>query len=183
MEMTAGPAPARFGVQSLCLWSALDVVEVNRYQAAEAAVPSHCAAPSVRRLNQFPYGVILRFVGAESGVGGGGLIGAIGQRRPLMPVRVVGEQDPGGLGRTEELLWYTWKLSEALLLYEYTLTSFSLLRHSIAPVLAPPMLMAERLLPGGASRRVLLRVTSLFSIQHPLTDDGVGTVILLQFLR
>ena len=44
-----------------------------------------------------------RFVG---GAGGGSpASGAIGHVRPLMPGRVVGEQLPGGRGRTEELLW------------------------------------------------------------------------------
>ena len=45
------------------------------------------------------------------------------------------------------------------------------------------MLMLERGRPGAASNRVLTTVTSLSSIQQPLTDDGVGTLMLRQFLR
>ena len=36
---------------------------------------------------------------------------------------------------------------------------------------------------SGASNRVLLMVTSLSSIQQPLTDDGVGTLMLRQLRR
>ena len=39
---------------------------------------------------------------------------AIGQTKPLIPARVVGLQELGGLGNTDELVWYTWKLSDAL---------------------------------------------------------------------
>jgi hypothetical protein len=49
-------------------------------------------------------------VGGESVVASG----AIGHVKPLMPARTVGVQLAGGLGRTDELLWYTWKLSAAL---------------------------------------------------------------------
>src|SRR6185503_8565261 len=60
--------------------------------------------------------------------------------------------------------------------------SFSLARHSM-PFALPTMLTADRARPGGASNRVLLMVTSLSSIQQPLTDDGVGTLMLRQLRR
>jgi hypothetical protein len=47
--------------------------------------------------------MIRRFVGAAGEVGVGP-IGAIEQRRPVMPARVVGVQEAGGLGNTAALV-------------------------------------------------------------------------------